>query len=248
MANRGKKDPRIDLNTADADALSRIEGISEARARQLLAHRERHGPFRSWEEVEAVPGLGPVLVERLRAAALLGPASDGATALQVPAAVEPGDEEALDAVEVLSAVASLDLEAALAYEAGAEALAGLRDLRSHLLRFRDDHLRHMTALNRLLREFGARPIEPRATPEDYLLRRLARFARPFGPGALVLTLLSDEQMTNGTYELALGLDWDDDVRGLLERHASDEQRHLLWLSDQEDLLFRTAETVDISLS
>jgi rubrerythrin len=151
-------------------------------------------------------------------------------------------------VEVLSAVASLDLEAALAYEAGAEALAGLRDLRSHLLRFRDDHLRHMTALNRLLREFGARPIEPRATPEDYLLRRLARFARPFGPGALVLTLLSDEQMTNGTYELALGLDWDDDVRGLLERHASDEQRHLLWLSDQEDLLFRTAETVDISLS
>jgi len=235
------QDGKIDLNTADADMLRRIEGVDEARARLIVAHRRQYGPFQSWEDFESVLGIGPVLAKNARAVATLGafsPLLGGSGALGFGHSANE-DDESLDSVEVLSTMARMDLEAALAYEASAEAALGTEELRSQLLRFRDDHLRHVLDLNRVLRVMGSAPIlHMRLDTEQYLLRSLAKLARPFGPGALVLVLLTDEQMTNGIYELARELDWDDEVADLIERNAADEQRHLLWLSDKEDELMR----------
>jgi competence ComEA-like helix-hairpin-helix protein len=72
-----KSTDRVDLNQADAEPLMRIEGIDGERARLILEFRSEHGPFRSWEEVERVPGMGPILCEKAKEAGSLG--GDGGT-------------------------------------------------------------------------------------------------------------------------------------------------------------------------
>jgi competence protein ComEA len=58
---------RLDLNTASARSLSRIKGIGDGTARAIVEQRERHGPYTSVDDLDAVPGIGPRTLERLRA-------------------------------------------------------------------------------------------------------------------------------------------------------------------------------------
>jgi len=58
--------PVLDLNRADAEDLDRLPGIGPVLARRILDQRARAGPFRSVDELRAVRGVGPRLLERLR--------------------------------------------------------------------------------------------------------------------------------------------------------------------------------------
>lgn len=58
--------PRLDLNQASADQLDALPGIGPVLAHRILDHRQRAGPFRSVDELRAVRGVGPRLFERLR--------------------------------------------------------------------------------------------------------------------------------------------------------------------------------------
>lgn len=58
----------LDINTADAVALAQLPGVGPRRAADIVAFRQRHGPFRSVDDLLAVPGIGPVTVARLRPA------------------------------------------------------------------------------------------------------------------------------------------------------------------------------------
>jgi competence ComEA-like helix-hairpin-helix protein len=57
---------RLDLNRASAQSLSRIKGIGDGTARAIVAHRDAHGPFARVDDLDAVPGVGPKTLERLR--------------------------------------------------------------------------------------------------------------------------------------------------------------------------------------
>jgi len=48
---------RIDINAAPWHEWMLLEGVGEARARAIVAHRERCGGFRAIEDLAAVPGL-----------------------------------------------------------------------------------------------------------------------------------------------------------------------------------------------
>lgn len=65
-------DEAINVNTADAYDLRRLPGIGEKRAQDIIAYREEHGPFRTVEELAGVPGIGPGIVEGLKAYAVTG--------------------------------------------------------------------------------------------------------------------------------------------------------------------------------
>ena len=54
----------VDLNTASFSLLSYISGISRPVARNIVAYREEHGPFRSRHELLKVPKLGPKAFEQ----------------------------------------------------------------------------------------------------------------------------------------------------------------------------------------
>ena len=58
--------PLLDLNTAGVEDLDRLPGIGPVLAQRIVAHRARHGPFQSVDELLAVPGIGARLLERVR--------------------------------------------------------------------------------------------------------------------------------------------------------------------------------------
>lgn len=53
-----------DINSADAETLATLPGIGAARARDIIAHR----PFHDLDELQAISGIGPATVARLREA------------------------------------------------------------------------------------------------------------------------------------------------------------------------------------
>ena len=56
----------LDLNQASVDQLDALPGLGRAKATAIVDHRNVHGPFRTWEDVYAVSGLGPATVRLLR--------------------------------------------------------------------------------------------------------------------------------------------------------------------------------------
>ena len=65
-AGGGAAHSLIDLNTATAQELESLPGIGPVMAGRIIAYREANGPFLSMDEVENVPGIGPKTLESIR--------------------------------------------------------------------------------------------------------------------------------------------------------------------------------------
>ena len=68
----GGPDGKININTADVYELQRLPGIGEARAQDIVAYREEHGPFQSVDELDNVKGIGEGILAGLRDYAAVG--------------------------------------------------------------------------------------------------------------------------------------------------------------------------------
>lgn len=62
---------KINLNTATAQDLEGIPGVGPVLASRILEYRTSNGNFKNFEEVDAVSGVGPSLLEHLRQHATL---------------------------------------------------------------------------------------------------------------------------------------------------------------------------------
>jgi comEA protein len=56
----------IDINTASASELERLDGIGPVLAQRIVEYRRANGPFRALEELMDVPGIGPKKLEMVR--------------------------------------------------------------------------------------------------------------------------------------------------------------------------------------
>lgn len=163
-------------------------------------------------------------------------ASDADASAGSPDSAAELDETAATAEEeMLGALVRLDAEAAQAYLAGAEAFPP-GDARDTIQGFAADHLNHVEVLVARLDQLGVTGVESSLEEMPLLLAALARMAAPLGPHAIVLALLSNEQLTNLGYEDALAYEWDDETEDILERHRADEERHFAWLAAKHDEL------------
>lgn len=54
---------RLDPNRADVLQLDRLPKVGPSLAERIVAWRDEHGPFRSLADFDAVPGVGPALLE-----------------------------------------------------------------------------------------------------------------------------------------------------------------------------------------
>ncbi len=58
----------VNINTADAETISaELKGVGLAKARAIVEYREKHGPFRSPDDLSLVKGIGERTVEINRA-------------------------------------------------------------------------------------------------------------------------------------------------------------------------------------
>jgi competence ComEA-like helix-hairpin-helix protein len=58
---------RVDLDRADVTEITRLPRIGPAFAQRIVAWREQHGAFGGLARFDSVPGVGPKLLEAIRA-------------------------------------------------------------------------------------------------------------------------------------------------------------------------------------
>jgi competence protein ComEA len=57
---------KININTASAKELQKLDGVGHAVAERIVHYREEHGPFKRGEDLRKVEGIGAGLWERNR--------------------------------------------------------------------------------------------------------------------------------------------------------------------------------------
>jgi competence protein ComEA len=70
---------QINVNTATAEELMSLKGVGKTKSQAIIDHREKNGPFKSVDDLKAVPGIGDKLLEQLRPEITVGAAPSGGT-------------------------------------------------------------------------------------------------------------------------------------------------------------------------
>ncbi|MBR9991363.1 MAG: helix-hairpin-helix domain-containing protein [Gemmatimonadetes bacterium] len=63
----------LDINYIGSSDLQKVRGIGPALAARLIARRDSLGRFASWEQIDEVAGIGPVVLARLKETLILRP-------------------------------------------------------------------------------------------------------------------------------------------------------------------------------
>jgi competence protein ComEA len=80
----------VNINTADASTLAKaLNGIGPAKAKAIVAYRDKNGPFKTVDQLAMVEGITQKLIERNRADIKLGGDKPGGAAPAAPAAAKP---------------------------------------------------------------------------------------------------------------------------------------------------------------
>jgi len=66
LSDAGDDPGRININTADATALTSLKGIGESKAAAIIEYREEHGHFASTSDICNVPGIGKSTYDRIK--------------------------------------------------------------------------------------------------------------------------------------------------------------------------------------
>jgi len=62
----------VNVNTATKEELTTIKGIGDKRAQEIIDYRKKNGDFKSVDELEKVPGIGPGTMKQIRSQVTVG--------------------------------------------------------------------------------------------------------------------------------------------------------------------------------
>jgi competence protein ComEA len=80
----------VDINSADAATLAEnVKGVGETKAEAIVAFREKHGPFKTVEDLALVDGIGEKTVQANRELLTVGAAKSATPAKASPAKEAP---------------------------------------------------------------------------------------------------------------------------------------------------------------
>jgi competence protein ComEA len=66
----------VNINTASAEELNSLPGIGPALAKRIVDYRREHGPFAQVDDLLAVKGIGPKMLDKIRDRLSVGVARD----------------------------------------------------------------------------------------------------------------------------------------------------------------------------
>ncbi len=66
VASIGLAFAAVNVNTADKAQLESLKGIGPVKAQAIIDYRAQHGPFRSLEDLDKVPGIGKGTLDKIR--------------------------------------------------------------------------------------------------------------------------------------------------------------------------------------
>lgn len=74
----------VNINTATKEELTTLKGVGDKRAQEIIDYRKKNGNFKSVDDLEKVPGIGPGLMKQIRSNVTV----TGKTSIDKPAKAE----------------------------------------------------------------------------------------------------------------------------------------------------------------
>ena len=56
----------VNINTASKEELTSVKGVGDKRAQEIIDYRKKNGDFKSVDDLEKVPGIGPGIMKQIR--------------------------------------------------------------------------------------------------------------------------------------------------------------------------------------
>ena len=56
----------VNINTATKEELTSLKGVGDKRAQEIINYRTKNGPFKTTDDLEKVPGIGPGIMKQIR--------------------------------------------------------------------------------------------------------------------------------------------------------------------------------------
>jgi competence protein ComEA len=66
IATMGLAFGAVNINTATKEQLDSLKGIGPTKAQAIIDYRTKNGPFKSVDDLEKVPGIGPATMKEIR--------------------------------------------------------------------------------------------------------------------------------------------------------------------------------------
>lgn len=136
-----------------------------------------------------------------------------------------------DLIEKMNDLMHLDMDAVKAYDEAIEKIENQMQ-RSTLSQYRDDHMRHVTNLQRMVSDMGGTPEEARPDFKGMFIEGMTSLRSAMGDEQALKAMRQNEMLTNRRYKDAAGWDTGAEVHSMLMKNYEDEQRHLAWIEQQ----------------
>jgi hypothetical protein len=131
-----------------------------------------------------------------------------------------------DIIDNLLSICNLESDAIKSYDIAIKKI-NEEDISSHVKTFRDDHVRHVESLTRIITGLGgAHPVPSSGDIRGLFLGAITSLQSSFGTEGALKGLLDGEKITNRSYEDAVGQDFPPDILSVLSRNYLDEIVHL----------------------
>ncbi|MBZ0155866.1 MAG: PA2169 family four-helix-bundle protein [Alphaproteobacteria bacterium] len=145
-----------------------------------------------------------------------------------------------DIIEKLQDLVQVDIDAVHAYGQAIEKI-DIVSVREQVIRFQEDHQRHISDLSAVIRRLGGEPPKFSKDFKGFLLEGFTAVRSITGTEGALKALKSGEDFTNKRYSDARSWSLPMDILSIIQSNYEDEQRHLHYVEQAiNDRVWETA--------